>query len=324
MASKRARSSSGGPRVVSTGVYRPGRRKSAAQPSADRPSSPRARKASAEPPRRPPPDDSEFPDDEKHPDDELPEGEGLDPRERVMTVGDHLEELRKRLMAILGVVGATAVIALIFSQQLHAFLVGPYKILSDEKLIMQNVYGNFEVMLKVSITTALTATLPISFWILWGFVTPAVSRKAAFLGNLIVGCSALLFWAGAALCWLYIFPLSLEFLFINILLDAVSPQTSVEKYYSFLYLIHIGCGVAFQLPLVLIVLGALGIVTVETHKRIWKFVIPGIFTFAALITPPDYVSQLMVGTLLLVLYAISVLVVWLVERPRRRKARAKS
>ncbi len=245
-----------------------------------------------------------------------------DPRERPMTIGDHLEELRRRVIMIIAVGGTATVVAIFFSTDIHGFLVAPYLKLTSSQLLLQNVYGGMEVLLKVAAATGLTLTFPILIYILWGFVTPAVSRKTALIGHLIVASSATLFWIGVVFCWIYVFPLSLKFLFIDLLPPGVSPQTSVEKYYGFLFLLHMGAGVSFQLPLVLILLGALGVVTVAAHRRIWRYVIVGIFIFSGAITPPDWVSQVAFGGVLTSLYVLSVAVVAIIEFVRRRAARA--
>lgn len=281
------------PRVARTGAYRP-RPRSRPAPETD------AALATQTPP--------EDPDTE-------------DPRERPMTIGDHLEELRRRVIMILVVAGSATVVAIFLSTDIHSFLVSPYLKLTSSQLLLQNVYGGMEVLLKVAAAAGLTLTFPILIYILWGFVTPAVSRRTALIGHIIVASSATLFWIGVAFCWIYVFPLSLQFLFIDLLPPGVSPQTSVEKYYAFLFLLHMGAGVSFQLPLLLILLGAMGVVTIAAHRRIWRYVIVGIFIFSGAITPPDWVSQVAFGGVLTSLYVISVAVVAVIEFLRHRRER---
>lgn len=172
--------------------------------------------------------------------------------------------------------------------------------------------------MKLSVLCGVVVTLPISISILWGFVTPAVSRKTAWIGRIVVAVSALLFWSGVAVAWFYIFPLSLRFLFQDTLLWGLSATHPVEAYYNFLFTLHIGSGVAFQLPLVLVILGALGIITMDWHSRSWKYILVAIFFFSAVLTPPDPVSQIVLGSALSLLYGISVLIVFLLEKARRK------
>ena len=233
---------------------------------------------------------------------------------RYLSVGDHLEELRWRLIFILITIFGISLISFFFSSYIHSFLIAPYARLTNQKLLLHNVYGSVEVLIKISITLGITLSLPICLSILWRFVTPALNTKTSYIGQFSVAASALLFWSGLALAWLYIFPLTLRFLFQDVLLSGVSPQTTVEKYYSFLFLLHIGCGLAFQLPLLSVILGALRILSITWHKKNWKYVVVATLLFTALITPPDPLSQLLLSALLLCLYALSVFLVWLTVR----------
>ena len=230
------------------------------------------------------------------------------------TVGDHLEELRLRLIAIILIILAISLVAFVFSHSLHRLLIAPYTSLTNNKLLLHNVYGSIEILLKVSIMSGITLGLPICCSILWKFVTPALERKTAWVGYFTVAASSILFWLGLWVAWQYIFPLALGFLFQDVLLEGVSPQTTVEKYYSFLFLLHIGSGLVFQLPLLTVVLGWLGILQSSWHKKQWKYVVIVTLLFAAFITPPDPISQLLFAFILLALYVASVFLVWLLER----------
>lgn len=152
-----------------------------------------------------------------------------DPREKYMSVGDHLEELRVRILWMIGVLVVFSVAAGVFSASIHRFLIAPYNEITGERLLLYSVVGPMEVYIKVSFITGLATSLPVLIYILWGFVAPAVSRRAALLGNGIVLCSTVLFWTGMAVCWFYIFPLSLQFMFVEILPEGIAPQTTVEK-----------------------------------------------------------------------------------------------
>lgn len=234
--------------------------------------------------------------------------------ERCLSLGDHLEELRWRLIAVIATIFLLSLLIFFFSHSIHDFLIAPYRALTGQKLLLQNVYGSIEVLIKISISLGITLSLPICLSILWRFVTPALSARMAWIGHLSVASSAFLFWSGLALAWSYIFPLVLHFLFQDLLLTGVSPQTTVEKYYSFLFLLHIGCGLAFQLPLLSLILGALRILPPAWHKKNWKYIVTATLLFTALITPPDPLSQLILSAFLLCLYALSVFLVCFIVR----------
>lgn len=248
------------------------------------------------------------------------EDEEEEPGEKYMTLGDHLEELRIRLLWMIGVVFIAAIVAGIFSQEIHQAVIAPYReITNNRDLYLMNVYGPFESVVKLSLLTGFTVAFPFVLFILWGFVTPAVGRLIAFLGNLSVLFSALLFWGGMVFTWFYILPLSLRFMFVDMILPGTVPQITLERYYTFVFMLELAAGLVFQLPLVLILLGALGILTTEFHKRIWKHVIVGIFVFSALVTPPDPLSQVLFAGPLIVLYFTAVLIVWIIERWKFRR-----
>ncbi|MCB1172451.1 MAG: twin-arginine translocase subunit TatC [Leptospiraceae bacterium] len=233
-----------------------------------------------------------------------------------MSVGDHLEELRKRILAVLLVVTLFSIAVGLVSPWLHKILVEPFHTITGKNLIMGKAYGGLLVLMKLSVLAGVGLSLPISISILWGFIKPAVTRRTAILGNVVVAASALLFWSGVALCWLYIFPLSIRFLFQDTLLWGTDPTHPIEEYYGFLFTMHVGSGITFQLPLVLVILGALGIVTMDWHRRFWKYIFVFIFFIAAVLTPPDPISQVVLGTALLALYGISVLLVFIIESGR--------
>lgn len=263
-------------------------------------------------------DDSARFDGSGDPDADEADGDGY------MSVGDHLEELRQRFFWMMGIVGTFAVAAGIFSGRLHEILIEPYIALTGENLILMNIYGPMEIFIKVSVLAGVVLGFPFLIFILWGFVTPAVSRKAAWLGRFAVACSALLFWTGIAVAWFYVFPLSLEFFLVDWQMAGVASVLSVERFYSFLFTLHFAAGLAFQLPIILIALGALGILTVAWHARTWRVSLVTLLVSSAIITPPDPWSMLGVGGLLIILYGFSVAVVWLIERARGKRDAALS
>lgn len=256
--------------------------------------------------------------------DEYEEEDDYSPREKYMTLGDHLEELRVRILWILGVTTVSAAVAGVFSSRIHEIVVLPYRAITENRdLFLMNVYGPFESAVKLSLLVGFTVAFPFILLILWGFVTPALSRTAAFLGRLVVAFSAILFWGGMAFTWFYVLPASLQFLFVDMMhiLPGTAPQVTLERYYNFVFLLELGAGILFQVPILLVLLGGLGIITTEFHKRIWKHVIVGTFILSALFTPPDPISQVLFAVPLMVLYFIAVLIVWFLEWGKRRKER---
>jgi len=245
--------------------------------------------------------------------------EEIDPREKYMTLGDHLEELRRRIFAILGVWLSISIIVGIFSEDIHKFLVQPFKEISKQPLLLGTIYGPLEIYFKLSIILGMIISLPFILSILWGFITPALSKRTAMQGYIIIFISSLLFWVGVFFAWEYLFPLSLKMMLEFFLPSETIAQTTIEKYYGFLFLILIGTGATFELPLLVIFLGYLSILTLEWHKKVWKFIIVIIFVFSAIITPSDPFSMFVLAIPLTILYFLSVGIVWMFELRRKKE-----
>jgi sec-independent protein translocase protein TatC len=184
-------------------------------------------------------------------------------------------------------------------------------------LTLGNFYGPLDVMIHLSVTIGIILALPIILLIFWGFITPALSRKVANLGKIIVGSSSFLFWSGVYFCWRFVFPISIEYMLIGILPEGTMPWIPLEKYYSFLLMMHAGLGMLFQLPLLFVILGAIGILTLEWHLKVWKYMLVGLTILAAILTPPDVVSQVLFMIPLSVLYGLALIIIWFIEKGKR-------
>ena len=253
-----------------------------------------------------------------------------DERDQYMTLGDHLEELRKRIIYVVLVLLISSITVGIFSSEVHHFLTAPFfeldfssdtstenSIESRPLLTLGNFYGPLEVMIRLSISIGFVVSFPIILLIFWGFVTPAVSRKAAIIGRVTVGASSILFWSGMYFCWYYVFPISAQYMLIGILPEGTMPWVPLEKYYSFLLMLHAGSGLLFQFPLLFVILGAIGILPLSWHKRVWKYMIAALFVVAALMTPPDPISQVLFTIPLTALYAVALMLIWIIEKGKR-------
>ncbi len=242
----------------------------------------------------------------------------VEEREKLMTLGDHLEELRKRLIAILLIIIVSSIAVAFFSFEIHQLLVDPYHRLTGLNLTLGSVYGSIDAIMQLSLLAGAVISLPVCIFILWGFISPAFDRKVDRMGKIIVGTSSVLFWSGMYLSWRFILPVSLAFMFGSALLPHTQPLLALDQYYSFLFMILIAGGIIMQIPLVLVILGAIGILTVAWHKKIWKYAVVAIVIFSGIVTPPDPMSQIFMAIPLLLLYAGAVGIVWLIELSRGR------
>jgi sec-independent protein translocase protein TatC len=238
---------------------------------------------------------------------------------------DHLIELRRRLLWSVVTLGITFAICLYFARPIFAFLVQPLIAAGQHRLIYTAVFEAFFVEIKVAFFAALMISFPIVASQLWLFVAPGLyaKEKKAFLPFLLM--TPVLFLAGAALAYYVAMPLALHYLLgyqgdIGGIQQMALP--GVGNYLDFSTRFIFGFGVAFLLPVLLMLLERAGLVTRQQLKRGRRYAIVVAFIVAAVLTPPDVVSQLLLAVPLVALYEVSLIAIWFTERKRARAAAA--
>jgi sec-independent protein translocase protein TatC len=251
-----------------------------------------------------------------------------------MSLWEHLNELRSRLFKSAVAIALGFVVGFIFRDQVFNVLIQPYCELPSQlragsealalegcNLVILDVLGFFFVSLKAAAVVAVVLAAPVVFYQIWRFVTPGlrpVERKYA-LPFLII--SQLLF-AGGAVFSYYVIPRGLEFL-LGFAGPNVVSLMDADRYLSFMLHTMIGFGVAFELPLILIMLSLMGVVGSQSLRKNRRYAIFGIFVAAAIITPTqDPVTLSIMAGPLILFYEISILVARLVERRRARQGAA--
>ncbi len=237
--------------------------------------------------------------------------------DKPMPLMDHLKELRQRLLWSVGGFILAFAICYYFSQQIYGFLAQPLADIlakqsgGERRMIFTALYEAFFTYLKVAFFGAVFFSFPMWATQLWLFVAPGLyrSEKRAIYPFLIA--SPFLFLLGAALAYYFIFPLAWQF-FISFETPAgtgalpVQLEAKVSEYLSLVMHMILAFGVAFQLPVLLTLLVKVGIVNVETLKKGRKYAIVAMFVVAAIITPPDVISQIGLALPLILLYEISI------------------
>ena len=251
------------------------------------------------------------------------EADDLDPSKAPLM--EHLVELRRRLLWSFAALAAAFAICLYFARPIFAVLVQPLLAAGQQRLIYTAVFEAFFVEIKVAFFAALMVSFPIIANQLWQFVAPGLysKEKRAFLPFLLL--TPFLFAAGACLAYFVAMPLALKFLLGyggNVGGVTQTALPGVGNYLDFSMRFIFGFGVAFLLPVLLMLLEKAGLVTRAQLKRGRRYAIVVAFVIAAILTPPDVVSQLLLAIPLVVLYEISLVAIWFTERKRARDAAA--
>lgn len=236
---------------------------------------------------------------------------------------DHLIELRRRLLyCVLALVLAFAV-CFYFVKPIYGFLVQPLAEAGQDKIVFTSIMGGFFVELKVAFFAAVMVAFPIVAVQLWQFVAPGLYRKEkkALLPFLLA--TPALFTAGAALAYWVTIPTALHFLlgYQGNLGGGVEQVAlpDAEKYLGFVMQFLFAFGISFLLPVLLMLLERAGIVTYEQLKGAWRYSVVAAFAIAAVLTPPDIGSQLLLAIPLCGLYFLSLVAIWFTRRRREKE-----
>jgi sec-independent protein translocase protein TatC len=234
---------------------------------------------------------------------------------------DHLIELRKRLLYSVMALGICFALCLYFARPIFAFLVQPLVRAGQGKIIYTQIFEAFFVEIKVAFFAAAMLAFPVIANQLWQFVAPGLYRqeKRALLPFLLA--TPVLFLCGAALAYYVAIPVALHFLLgFQGDLGGIQQEAlpAVGNYLSFIMQFLFGFGLAFLLPVLLMLLERAGIVTRIQLKRARRYAIVGAFAIAAVLTPPDVGSQLLLAIPLIILYELALVGIWFSERSRGR------
>ena len=239
---------------------------------------------------------------------------------------EHLIELRKRLIyCVIGFIGAFAV-SFYFSSDILHLLVLPFKwgTGQDVSLISIKLLGVFLVKLKIAFFGGLFIGFPLIATQIYRFVAPGLYKheKAAFLPYLIA--TPVFFILGASLVYFFLLPVAIHFFTALAGTSGVTLMPDIEAYLDFVMMLLLAFGLCFQLPVVLTLLGQIGILSYEQLKSGRKFAVVGVFIVAAILTPPDPISQVAMAVPLMALYELSVQSVRVIDMRRKRREAAEA
>jgi sec-independent protein translocase protein TatC len=220
----------------------------------------------------------------------------------------HLEELRDRLIKSFIAVGIGFVACYGFKERLFDILVFPLiKVMKPgEKLVFTGLPEAFFTYLKVSFLAGLLLAAPVIIYQFWMFVAPGLYKKERVLLLPIVFLSTLFFVGGAFFGYFIVFPWGFKF-FLGFATETIRPLPSMKEYLSFSSKLLLAFGLAFELPIVLTFMAKIGLVSVAFLKKNRKYALLLFFIGAAILTPPDVVTQIMMAFPLMFLYELSII-----------------
>jgi sec-independent protein translocase protein TatC len=230
----------------------------------------------------------------------------------------HLVELRSRLVkAALAVLVIFGVLFLLWPgpAAIYDFLARPMiaSLPPGAKMIATGVISPFLVPMKVTLLVAFVLSLPWVLYQLWAFVAPGLYAHEKRLIAPLVISSSLLFMFGVAFCYFFVFGTVFKFI-SEFAPQSISVMPDIENYFDFVMTMCLAFGVTFEVPVVVVVLVRMGLVTVEKLKAIRPYVIVGAFVIAAVVTPPDIMSQLFLAVPLCLLYEVGLIIAPLFAR----------
>lgn len=223
----------------------------------------------------------------------------------------HLIELRTRLLKAVAAVliifialflypGASAIYDMLAQPMLAALPQGT-------RMIATGVITPFMVPLKVTLLAAFVIALPVVLYQAWAFVAPGLYKHEQRLALPLIFSSTVLFLAGMAFCYFVVFRTVFHFI-AGFAPQSITPAPDIEAYVSFVITMFVAFGITFEVPVAVILLVKAGIVTVEKLRAARGYVIVGAFIIAAVVTPPDVLSQFMLAVPLCVLFELGLLV----------------
>lgn len=237
-----------------------------------------------------------------------------------MTLFEHLEELRKRIMWTLVFFMAAFLVCWGYSQQIFHFLAVPvYRFLpAGTKLTFLGITDPFILYMKVAALAGAFAAAPFILWQIWGFISPGLYPRERRWAVPFVIAGTFFFIAGGAFAYYVAFPFACQFL-LGVGIE-FQPVITAEGYFSFLMTVILGLGLMFEMPVVIVILSQVGVVSPSFLMRHFRWAVLGIFTAAAILTPtPDVFNMCVFAFPTLALYLLGVGVAALLRLQKSRR-----
>ena len=236
------------------------------------------------------------------------------------TLISHLLELRTRLMRAFIAVILVFIPLAFYSNQLFEWLSHPLlqQLPANSMLISTSITAPFTTPLKLSFVAALVVAMPYVLYEVWAFVTPGLYRHEKSFAVPLLVSSVILFYVGIAFAYYIVFPMIFGF-FVNTTPRGVQMMADISMYVEFVLVLLFSFGIAFEVPVAVVLLVLMGLVPLEKLTRIRGYVLIAVFVIAAILTPPDAISQTVMAVPMYLLYEGGILFARMVTRSRAKQ-----
>jgi sec-independent protein translocase protein TatC len=228
----------------------------------------------------------------------------------------HLIELRERLLKAVAAVLLILLALIPFANKLYGYLALPLikHLPQGGTMIATEVASPFLTPIKLAFFVALFLAMPVILYQLWAFVAPGLYRHEKRLATPILVSAMVLFYVGCAFAYFLVLPAVFAFM-TSVAPAGVAVMPDIGRYLDFVLVLFLAFGLCFEVPVVLIILVALGVVTPAQLAKSRSYAVVGAFVVAAVLTPPDVFSQMMLATPMIVLYELGIFAARITSRP---------
>jgi sec-independent protein translocase protein TatC len=235
------------------------------------------------------------------------------PEQARMSLIEHLQELRTRLIRAFIAIGLGFIVAYLIADPLFHMLTWPIREVSGGKVILigTGVGEAFYTKIKVALIAGLFIASPAVFFEIWKFIAPGLYETERRMAKPFVLFATMFFVLGGYFCWAVVFKVGYAFFLAQYASIGVTPTIRISEYLAFSSKLLLAFALTFEMPIFAFFFTKLGMIDYKMMASYWRYAILGIFIVSAALTPPDMISQFLLAIPLLLLYAISVGVAWM-------------